>query len=280
MQFIFSKQVKNLFIGFLVEELVWEKAMLQKLYTKWLLNSTVNKLGKISLPTKHLEDVRLDRNITNSDIACFCETRFHNRDSVNATQIDAFHQYRQDSKPSGHKRPPYGLVFQKRYNGNLDFYKNWKEYKEGFGDLNKEFWLGNDKLHQITSLSEYTLRVLMEDFDNETRYAQYQSFTIGDAASKYKLSLNSYSGDAGDSLTYSNNMQFTTHDQENHEATSYVNCDVNFHGAWWYRNCHHSNLSGGYLAGEHQSYGVGMNWYTWRGWHYSYKSTRMMIRRQ
>ncbi|CAG2257671.1 unnamed protein product [Mytilus edulis] len=59
---------------------------------------------------RHLEDVRLDRNITNADIACFCETRFHNRDSVDATQIDAFHQYRQDSKPSGHKRPPYGLA--------------------------------------------------------------------------------------------------------------------------------------------------------------------------
>ncbi|VDI54623.1 Hypothetical predicted protein [Mytilus galloprovincialis] len=59
---------------------------------------------------RHLEHVRLDRNITNADIACFCETRFHNRDSVDATQIDAFHQYRQDSKPSGHKRPPYGLA--------------------------------------------------------------------------------------------------------------------------------------------------------------------------
>ncbi|XP_076089756.1 ficolin-1-like [Mytilus galloprovincialis] len=171
-------------------------------------------------------------------------------------------------------------VFQKRYNGNLDFYKNWKEYKEGFGNLKKEFWLGNDKLHQLTSLSTYTLRVLMEDFDNETRYAQYQSFTIGDAASKYKISLNSYSGDAGDSLTYSNNMQFTTHDQKNHEASSYGNCAVTFHGAWWFKWCHLSNLNGGYLAGEHQSYADGMNWNTWRGFYYSYKSTRMMIRRQ
>ena len=84
----------------------------------------------------------------------------------------------------------------------------------------------------------------------------------------------------GDSLTYSNNMQFTTHDQKNHEASSYGNCAVTFHGAWWFKWCHLSNLNGGYLAGEHQSYADGMNWNTWRGFYYSYKSTRMMIRRQ
>ncbi|CAC5407843.1 Fibrinogen-like protein A,Ryncolin-4,Angiopoietin-related protein 7,Ficolin-3,Ficolin-1-B,Techylectin-5A,Ficolin-2,Ryncolin-1,Tenascin-R,Fibrinogen-like protein 1,Angiopoietin-1,Tenascin-X,Fibrinogen C domain-containing protein 1-A,Tenascin-N,Ryncolin-3,Tenascin,Techylectin-like protein,Fibrinogen C domain-containing protein 1,Ryncolin-2,Techylectin-5B,Microfibril-associated glycoprotein 4,Ficolin-1-A,Ficolin-1,Fibrinogen C domain-containing protein 1-B,Angiopoietin-4 [Mytilus coruscus] len=171
-------------------------------------------------------------------------------------------------------------VFQHRIDGTLDFYKNWDEYENGFGDVNKEFWLGNDKLHKLTSLNTYTLRVVLHDFDNETRYAQYQSFTIGDAASKYKISLNSYSGDAGDSLTYSNNMPFTTYDQNNNPPSNYGNCAVFFHGAWWHLRCTHSNLNGGYLAGEHQSFADGVNWFTWRGFHYSYKSTRMMIRRQ
>jgi len=30
--------------------------------------------------------------------------------------------------------------------GSADFYRNWYNYKLGFGDLNGEFWLGNDKL--------------------------------------------------------------------------------------------------------------------------------------
>lgn len=33
-------------------------------------------------------------------------------------------------------------VFQHRYNGTVDFYRNFSEYVHGFGDLNTEFWLG------------------------------------------------------------------------------------------------------------------------------------------
>ncbi|XP_071138378.1 fibrinogen C domain-containing protein 1-like [Mytilus edulis] len=213
-------------------------------------------------------------------------------------------------------------VFQNRINGNVDFYRNWDEFELGFGDIETEFWLGNAKLHQLTSSITYTLRVVLEDFDNETRYAEYQSFAIGNAPSKYTLTVSGYSGDAGkyaisnsgysgdagkyaisvsgnsgddgkyaisisgysgdtgDSLSYSNGMKFTTSDQKNNPHTWYGNCAEYFHGAWWHKTCHHSNLNGGYLAGDHASFADGMNWYTWRGLRYSYKSTRMMIRRQ
>lgn len=40
------------------------------------------------------------------------------------------------------ERPPPFQVFQRRNTGQLDFFKRWRTYVEGFGDPMKEFWLG------------------------------------------------------------------------------------------------------------------------------------------
>jgi hypothetical protein len=45
---------------------------------------------------------------------------------------------------------------------------------------------GNEKLHKMTEQNPYILRIELEDFENENRYAEYQSFTVGKAESKYR----------------------------------------------------------------------------------------------
>ena len=63
-------------------------------------------------------------------------------------------------------------VFQRRMDGSVDFFLNWVDYEEGFGDLDGEFRLGLSKIHRLTQDgTDYTLRVDLEDFQNETRYA-------------------------------------------------------------------------------------------------------------
>ena len=83
----------------------------------------------------------------------------------------------------------------------------------------------------------------------------------------------------GDSVNEHNGMKFTTKDQDNDEYSP-SNCATNFHGAWWYENCHDSYLNGNYLGGMHTSFADGIECQAWRGFYYSLKSTKMMIRRQ
>ncbi|XP_063438778.1 fibrinogen-like protein A [Mytilus trossulus] len=161
-------------------------------------------------------------------------------------------------------------VFQSRMDGTVDFYRGWCDYETGFGNLKSEFWLGNDFINVLTSSGNYKLYIHLEDFDGNSSYAVYSKFSVGDANTKYTLNIGGYSGDAGDSLMYHNGRMFSTKDQDNDIWSA--NCALN-RGAWWYKNCHNSNLNGRYS--EQWSY-TNM---IWRGYRYSLKSTKMMIKR-
>ncbi|CAG2203677.1 Angiopoietin-related protein 1,Ficolin-1-A,Ryncolin-1,Fibrinogen C domain-containing protein 1,Tenascin-N,Angiopoietin-related protein 7,Angiopoietin-related protein 6,Ficolin-3,Fibrinogen C domain-containing protein 1-B,Fibroleukin,Fibrinogen-like protein 1,Ficolin-1,Ficolin-1-B,Angiopoietin-4,Tenascin-R,Ryncolin-2,Techylectin-5B,Fibrinogen C domain-containing protein 1-A,Microfibril-associated glycoprotein 4,Fibrinogen-like protein A,Ryncolin-3,Fibrinogen gamma chain,Angiopoietin-2,Tenascin-X,Ficolin-2,F len=168
-------------------------------------------------------------------------------------------------------------VFQRRISGKVDFYRDWEAYKEGFGSLQNEFWLGNDRLHILTSHGKYQLLITMEDFAENNRYALYDTFKVGDEKSKYVLTINSYMGSAGDSFAKNNGQKFSTKDQDNDIYDG--NCATQFKGAWWYTKCHAANLNGLYLSGNHSTFADGINWATWMKYYYSLKTTAMMIRR-
>ncbi|XP_052715844.1 ryncolin-1-like [Crassostrea angulata] len=167
-------------------------------------------------------------------------------------------------------------VIQRRVNGSVDFYRNWTEYKNGFGYADHEYWIGNDMLHRLTLLKPQELRVDMERFNGEKAYAVYSSFSVGDEASKYQLQVTGYSGNAGDSLDYSNNMNFTTLDQDN-DRSSGVNCATKYRSGWWFNECYRANPNGEYTDSEKTGY----TYITWKHWKNSYislKSIQLMIR--
>merc|ERR1719427_728983 len=70
-------------------------------------------------------------------------------------------------------------VFQSRSSGSVDFYRDFDEYKSGFGDVSADFWMGLENIHKLTLGGNFTLRIDMTDFDDIAAYATYKDFSIG-----------------------------------------------------------------------------------------------------
>ncbi|XP_067454690.1 fibrinogen-like protein 1 [Thunnus thynnus] len=183
-------------------------------------------------------------------------------------------------------------VIQRRISGTERFNRSWAEYKDGFGDMDAElgeFWLGNDNLYYITAQGNYSLRINLEDFDGNQRYAEYKNFKVADEKDHYRLTFGDYVGTAGDALSGSyqvgvstwashQGIKFSTYDQDNDNYMG--NCAQEDKGGWWFNKCHAAHLNGLYYPNGHYN-GLtddGIVWYTWRGWWYSLKTSIMKLR--
>jgi len=71
------------------------------------------------------------------------------------------------------------IVMQQRISASVNFSQTWVTYRNGFGLFNGNFWLGNEKIHQLTGSGGWMLRVEMLLSDNHGWYsAEYTSFAV------------------------------------------------------------------------------------------------------
>ncbi|XP_007904930.1 angiopoietin-2b isoform X1 [Callorhinchus milii] len=169
-------------------------------------------------------------------------------------------------------------VFQHRQDGKVEFHRDWKEYRLGFGDPAGEYWLGNEFVHLLTSQSPHVLRIQLKDWDGNEAFSLFDRFSLGSEEQKYRLHVKGYSGTAGrtSSLTPSG-TRFSTRDEDNDECG--CKCSQMASGGWWFQACGPSNLNGMYYSGRMNAIRFnGIKWHYWKGTHYSLKSTTMMIR--
>ncbi|XP_061477627.1 angiopoietin-related protein 6 [Rhineura floridana] len=169
-------------------------------------------------------------------------------------------------------------IIQRRQDGSVNFFITWQHYKNGFGNLDGEHWLGLEPIHWLTRQSSYVLRVWMEDWSGRQAYAEYDTFALEPESDFYRLRLGHYQGSAGDSLSWHNGRQFSTLDHD-HDAYS-GNCAHFQKGGWWYNMCAHSNLNGIWYKGGHyrSRYQDGVYWAEFHGGAYSLRKVAMMIR--
>ncbi|XP_060665823.1 fibrinogen-like protein 1 [Drosophila nasuta] len=167
-------------------------------------------------------------------------------------------------------------VIQRRKDGSVNFNKNWLEYKNGFGDLRGEFFIGLEKLHLLTQSQPHELYISLGDFSNETRYARYDNFLIGNETDLYRIiELGTYSGDAGDSLEGHTYYRFSTPDKD----STYKKCASYFSSGWWFvdNGCYSCNLNGQYVEEDIAEETDGIEWREWK-MDQLLKFTQMMIR--
>ncbi|CDR00788.1 unnamed protein product [Oncorhynchus mykiss] len=91
----------------------------------------------------------------------------------------------------------------------------------------------------------------------------------------YLESLFISSVSSGDCLVFHNGHKFTTLDKDQDLADA--NCAQVYYGGFWYTNCHVTNPNGIYAWGE-STFGIGINWKSWKGYTYSLKAITMKIR--
>ncbi|KAI8518444.1 hypothetical protein Bbelb_044610 [Branchiostoma belcheri] len=131
-------------------------------------------------------------------------------------------------------------VIQRRMDGSVDFNRQWEDYRDGFGHLSGEFWLGLEHVHQLTRQGGWKLRIDLE---------RRESFSVGSESTNYQLSLSGFTGTAGNSMdsksypwTTARYMMFSTPDRDNDESLR-KNCALEGEGGWWYNDCSLSGLN-------------------------------------
>ena len=185
-------------------------------------------------------------------------------------------------------------VFQRRTDGSIDFFRDWEHYKQGFGNLQNEFWLGNENIFTLTLQGLYPrgneLRIDMMNAQKIKTSIKYANFHITNAATKYTLHVNGYTGTLADALKQHNRQKFSTFDSDN-DSESTANCASWLFSGWWFSNCHDSNLNGKYYPGGKMSNDylgktvfihTGIQWHS-NGFNNEYDSlifTEMKVRRK
>ncbi|XP_055942465.1 techylectin-like protein [Argiope bruennichi] len=134
-----------------------------------------------------------------------------------------------------------------------DFNKDWETYRQGFGKLTEEFWLGNEYIYALTNQGEYEVRFDLVDDKGEHRYAVYDNFRIDDENSSYALHIRNYSGDAGDSMKSYDGAKFSTRDRGDTTKAQQAG------GGWWLNDSRYCNLNGIYKT----RYPTSIHWFHW-----------------
>ncbi|KAH9490837.1 Techylectin-5A [Bulinus truncatus] len=134
------------------------------------------------------------------------------------------------------------LVMQRRLTsgGVTRFQQNWQKYKNGFGNICQDSWLGLDYVYRLTNTpgERYQLRIGMK-VGTISYEAIYDDFKVDSEANRYKLSIGSFRGNISNDFASHNGAMFATPDNDND-----LQCGCFYNVGWWFHKCFDVNLNG------------------------------------
>jgi hypothetical protein len=160
-----------------------------------------------------------------------------------------------------------------------EFNRTIQEYKNGFGDLESNYWLGLGNIQYLTSQSSnerILLRIEFKSVYSDEYFIEYDNFKL--IGNDYELNIGKVTnGNLIDLLTYQNGSKFTTFDQDNDMETK-RNVAIEFNGGWW-----HSYYFGFCLTCNCLNFETNIDtWYLYESCRYSkyeyYAQVKMLIK--
>ena len=131
---------------------------------------------------------------------------------------------------------------------SVSFERSWYEYVAGFGDVDGNFWLGLETIHNLTEAQPMKLQIDVVPFDIPAVSVPYPQFHVGDAASEYLLTITSDTRGHStlcNSFTLASRHKFTTYDRDNDYETD-INYAAYYRAGWWFSSFSKLNLNGVY----------------------------------
>lgn len=126
------------------------------------------------------------------------------------------------------------LAVQRRNNGTLNFDRSWTDYQKGFGDLDGDFWLGNEVLFRLINSSQSRVLVFIRYYAKS--YSYYYRFFMRDIKMKnategYQLL---YSGSSYTTVIGNMGPKSRSHFATNDNTTFHDERCPPVNGGWWY----------------------------------------------
>lgn len=115
-------------------------------------------------------------------------------------------------------------------------------YYRGFGRVDRDFWLGLEAMHYMTSKEDVELRIELKHH-GVSYFAKYNNFFIGNKSTRFTLQVDGYMEESTlpDSLSHSSGFRFVDEYSEP-DSTAVLNqyhqrsrkCSAIFNSPWWY----------------------------------------------